>query len=36
MGVKKPQEEFFAKILTTLDIANPSEVLYFDDSSENI
>jgi HAD superfamily hydrolase (TIGR01509 family) len=35
LGYKKPQREFYEKILHILG-ANASEVLYFDDAIENI
>jgi HAD superfamily hydrolase (TIGR01509 family) len=36
MRVKKPENEFYNQILSKLRIENSSEVLYFDDSEENI
>ena len=36
MWVKKPQKEFFLQILEILQVEVASEVLYFDDSPENI
>ncbi len=35
MGLKKPQEAYYQHILTSLHI-NPSDIIYFDDSEENI
>jgi HAD superfamily hydrolase (TIGR01509 family) len=34
--VKKPQKEFFEQILKELKVKTPREVVYFDDSAENI
>lgn len=35
LGYKKPQREFYEKILHILDVA-ADEILYFDDATENI
>lgn len=35
MGLKKPQEAYYQHILTSLNI-HPSDIIYFDDTEENI
>ncbi len=36
IGYRKPDGEFYSYILKELDITNPSEITYFDDSDENV
>ncbi len=36
IGYKKPQEEFYEYILSSLNVSDPNKVLYFDDAPESI